>query len=100
MEFDIWTIVSLILMGVATVASGFWLKSKGKLKQLVELFKQVVELVTKGFELVDEGVKMLDDNKIDASEIEKLKQIFAQLKQELTDVKRAFKILIGKELPV
>lgn len=99
MEFDIWTIVSLILMGVATVASGFWLKSKGKLKQLVELFRQVAELVTKGFDLVDSGVKMLDDNKIDAAEIEQLKVIFAQLKQELNDVKRAFKILIGKELP-
>ena len=98
MEFDLWTIISLILMGVATIASGFWLKSKGKLKQLVELFRQVAELVTKGFDLVDSGVKMLDDNKIDAAEIEQLKVIFAQLRQELNDVKRAFKILIGKEL--
>lgn len=100
MEFDLWTIISLILMGVATIASGFWLKSKGKLKQLVELFKQVVELVTKGFELVDEGVKMLDDNKIESTEVERLKVIFAELRQELNDVKRAFKILIGKELLV
>jgi len=43
---------------------------------------------------------MLEDNKIEKDEVARLKVIFSELKQEFSDVKNAFRILIGKELPV
>ena len=79
------TILTLISVGlglVATVATVFWGKARGKLKQVVDLFKQV-------YELVDAVFNMIEDNAIDQAELD-------TLKKEAADVKDAFKALVGK----
>ena len=79
---DVLTIVSVVLGAVAVIASGFWLKAKGKLSQVADLVKQAYEVVAKVNEI-------LEDNAIDKTEVE-------ELKKEAQDVKDAFKALIGK----
>ena len=52
MDFDIWTIVSAVLGLVAVVAGDFFLKAKGKLKQIADLIKEAYEVmcnVTPGY---------------------------------------------------
>ena len=76
------TLVSVGLGLIATVAGLFWGKARNKLSQVVDLFKQV-------YELVDAVFKMIDDNTITQPELD-------TLKKEASDVKVAFKALIGK----
>jgi len=83
-NFD-WTAIGTIVLGlIATVASSFWLKVKGKLAQIVKLGKEAVE-AAEYFE------KILADNKVEKSEVD-------QAKKELKDVRDAFKVLIGKSV--
>ena len=83
MENIEWTqLVSVIIGGIAIVASGFWLKAKGKLKQITNLVKEAYDVVA----TIDE---VLADDKIDKAEVE-------ELKKELGEVKVAFFKLIGK----
>ena len=82
MELDIWTIVSAVLGLVAVVAGGFWLKAKGKIKQVADLIKEA-------YEVASALHAALEDNKVDKAEVD-------ALKKELADVKAAFLTLIGK----
>jgi len=54
---DVSTIISLALTVIATVAGGFWLKAKGKLKQVKTLVEEAVDIVTV-------AVDALDDNQV------------------------------------
>jgi len=83
MNFDIWTIVSAVLGLVAVVAGGFFLKAKGKLKQIADLIKEAYEVIAKVY-------SVLEDNKVDKTEV-------AELKKEAADVVKALKVLLGKE---
>ena len=79
---EVSTIISLVLTVLATVAGGFWLKAKGKLKQIKTLVKEAVDIVTV-------AVDALEDNAISNDEIE-------NLKVQVSEFKAAFKALIGK----
>jgi Tfp pilus assembly protein PilO len=79
---DVWTIVSAALGLVAVVASGFWLKAKGKIAAIGTLVKEAYEVIATVHEI-------LQDDKVDKAEIE-------ELKKEAADVANAFKALIGK----
>jgi len=81
-NFDWTALVSILLGGVAIVASGFWLKAKGKLAQIAALVKEAYEVVA----AINAA---LADDKISKEEVE-------GLKKELGDVKDAFFALIGK----
>ncbi len=84
MELDtILTLVSVGLGVLATVASVFWGKAKGKLNAIKTLSKEV-------FELVQASVGAIDDDKITPEEI-------AKIKQEAADVKAAWRALVGKD---
>jgi hypothetical protein len=81
-NLDIGTVITIILAAVTAFAGGFWLKAKGKLKQLVTLLFDV-------YELLSEVEKSLGDNKVTPEEIE-------GIKLKIADVKAAAKALISK----
>ena len=62
MNFDVGTIVSLVLGIVAAVAGGFWLKAKGKLAQVRDLIKE-------GADVVNVAVDAVGDDKLTPEEI-------------------------------
>lgn len=76
------TIISAVLGVVAMVAGGFWMKAKGKLSAVKNLAKEAVDLV-------QVAVESLDDDKITPEEV-------ASIKKEATEVKAAWKVLVGK----
>ena len=76
------TIVSAGLGFIALVASGFLIKTKGKLSQVIVLGKDVVDVV-EAFE------KAVADNTVTSEEV-------AAIKVELVEVKAAFKALVSK----
>ena len=82
MNFDVGTIVSLVLGIVAAVAGGFWLKAKGKLAQVRDLIKE-------GADVVNVAVDAVGDDKLTPEEIE-------SIKKEAKEVVVAFKALIGR----
>ena len=90
---DLGTIITVVLGLVAAVASGFWLKAKGKLSQITNLIKETVELVNKAFSIPTEAIAMLDDNTVTKEEIAELKALFTELRGEAADVKAAWKLL-------
>ena len=77
------TIVSAGLGFIALVASGFLIKTKGKLSQVIVLGKDVVDVV-EAFE------KAVADNTVTSEEV-------AAIKVELVEVKAAFKALLNKQ---
>ena len=79
---DVLTIVSVVLGAIAVIASGFWLKAKGKLAAIKKLAKESYDLVTVAIDAVD-------DNAISKEEV-------ASIKKEAQEVKAAWKALIGK----
>jgi len=82
MEFDVATIISIVISAVALIFGGIWLKAKGKLSQIKNLFSEVSDLVTT-------AVDAVGDDKLSEDEI-------ASIKKEAKDVISAFKALIGK----
>ncbi len=82
MTFDFATIATILLGLVATIASGFWLKAKGK-------FGQLKTLVKEGYDVVQASIDALDDDALTAEEI-------AGIKKEAQELVAAFKALIGK----
>jgi len=79
-----WTVIVSALLGLAAVvASGFFLKAKGKLKQVVALGKEAMDVAIV-------AVDALEDNAIDKAEVE-------AIKKEALELKGAWKALIGKE---
>jgi len=82
MTFDLATIVTIVLGLVAAVASGFWLKAKGK-------FRQLKTLVKEGYDVVQASIDALDDDALTAEEI-------AGIKKEAQELVAAFKALIGR----
>ena len=76
------TLVSVVLGLIATVAGVFWGKAKGKLTAVKNLSKEV-------FDLVKAATDAIEDDKITKAEI-------GQIKQEATEVKTAWRVLIGK----
>jgi hypothetical protein len=82
MEFDIWTVLSIVLTGVATLAAGFWVKAKGKLGHVKDLIK-------KGYDVVEVAIEALDDDKLTKEEAE-------IIKKKAQEVIVAWKKLIGK----
>jgi hypothetical protein len=76
-------IVAIIITIVTSVMSGLFIKYKNKFSQAVKLGHAIVELS-------DEVEKSIADNTISSDEI-------ARLKQELTDVKDAWKVLVKKQ---
>ena len=93
MEFDVGTIITVILGLITAIAGGFWLKAKGKLAQIASLIKETVELVNKAFSIPTKAIAMLDDNTVTKEEIAELKALFTELKNEAADVKAAWKLL-------
>ena len=81
---DISVIISLALTVIATVAGGFWLKAKGKLKDVKNLLKEGIDIITV-------AVDALDDNQVSSDEIE-------NLKVQVAEFKAAFKALLNKEV--
>ena len=81
-NLDLGTILTIVLGGIATFAGGFWLKGKGKLKEIANLVLEV-------YELLSEIERALDDDKVSKQEIE-------AIKQRIADVKEAFKKIITK----
>ena len=79
---DVATIVTLAMTVIATVAGGFWLKAKGKLTQVKNVFKE-------GADVVITAVEAVDDNTLTQEEIE-------AIKKEAKEVLDAWKVLIGK----
>lgn len=83
MELEtILTIVSAVLGVFGIVAAGLWAKAKGKINAVKNLAKEAVDLV-------QVAVGALDDDKITSEEV-------ASIKKEATEVKAAWKALIGK----
>ena len=78
------TIVSAILGVFALVAGGLWAKGKGKLNAVKNLMKE-------SYDLVNVAVSAIDDDKITKEEVD-------QIKQEASEVKVAWRVLIGKDL--
>ena len=84
MELEtILTLVSVGLGVLATIAGVFWGKAKGKLGALKNLSKET-------FDLVRVTIEALDDDKIEKSEVDKIKQ-------EAIEVRTAWRVLIGKQ---
>lgn len=83
MNFDLGSVVTIVLGILATFFATYLAVAKNKLKQLIELGKQILEVA----QALENSVA---DNKVDAAEI-------ASLKKELNDVKVAWKILLGKK---
>ena len=81
-NLDLGTILTIIFGGFTTLAGGFWLKSKGKLKQVAVLAFDV-------YELLNEVEKALGDNKMTKEEIE-------IIKTKIIKIKADFKKLINK----
>jgi len=79
---DVLTIISVVLGAVAVIASGFWLKAKGKLAAVKKLAKE-------SYDLVSVAIAAVDDNAIDKAEID-------AIKKEAVEVLAAWKALIGK----
>lgn len=82
-SLDLGMIITLIIGGVGTFASGAWLLIKGKLKKVVALGAEAID-VAKGLEAA------LEDDKIDKTEIE-------SIKKELAELKGAWKALVSKD---
>ena len=79
-----WTVIVSAALGlVAVIASGFFLKAKGKLRQVVTLGKEALDVAMV-------AVDALEDNAIDKTEVE-------AIKKEALELKGAWKALIGKE---
>jgi len=79
------TILTLVSVGLglfATVAGVFWGKLKNKMNAVKNLSSEI-------FDLVKASVDAIEDDKITKAEIEKIKQ-------EATEVKTAWRVLIGK----
>lgn len=76
-------IITIILGAIATFGGAFWIKSKGKLKDIAALAFDV-------FELLSEVERALTDDKISKEEIE-------NIKIRIADVKAAFKKLVNKK---
>jgi len=84
MELEmILTVISAVLGVVALVAGTFWAKGKSKLASIKNLVKET-------FDLVKVTIEALDDDKIEKSEVEKIKQ-------EAIEVRTAWRVLIGKQ---
>ncbi|GAG04703.1 unnamed protein product [marine sediment metagenome] len=78
-----WTVIVSAVLGIlAVVASGVFLKAKGKLRQVVTLGKEAVDVAIV-------AVDALEDNAIDKSEVE-------AIKKEALELKEAWKALLGK----
>ena len=78
-----WTVIVSAALGLlAVIASGFFLKAKGKLKQVVTLGKEALDVAVA-------AVDALEDNAIDKSEVE-------AIKKEALELKAAWKALLGK----
>ena len=75
------SVLSVVFALIATVAGGFWLKAKGKLKQIGNVAKE-------GYEAIEAVVTAFDDDKIDATEQ-------AAIKKEALEAWAAIKILLG-----
>jgi hypothetical protein len=82
-SLDLSTLITIVLGLIGTFAGGFWLKAKGKLKQ-------VVVLGSEAFDVIEVLEKALQDDKIDKKEIE-------ALKKEAKEVRDAWKKLTAKE---
>ncbi len=80
---NIWTIISGALAVVAAIFGTVIAKVKTKIKHFVNLAKQAVELLT----VVTDAI---GDNTVTKDEI-------AAMKQEIADVKAAWKVLRGKQ---
>jgi len=79
-----WTVIVSAVLGLAAVvASGFFLKAKGKLNLVKTLGKEAVDVLIV-------AIEALDDNTIDKAEVE-------AIKKEALELKGAWKALIGKE---
>lgn len=83
MEFDFWTVATLVLGVLAAVFGVFLFKAKGKAFQAFLLGKEALELVKT---VLDAAA----DNRFDDAEQ-------ASIKKEAQDVKEAFRTLLGKE---
>jgi len=78
-----WTVIVSAALGLlAVVASGVFLKAKGKLKQAVTLGKEALDVAIA-------AVDALEDNAIDKAEVE-------NIKKEALELKGAWQALIGK----
>lgn len=78
-----WTVIVSAALGLlAVIASGFFLKAKGKLKQVVTLGKEALDVAMV-------AVDALEDNAIDKAEVE-------AIKKEALELKGAWQALIGK----
>ena len=82
MEFDFWTIVSIIIGVIATIFGVFWGKVKNKLLGAFMLAKEALDV---GKAAID----ALEDNKITPEEV-------ANIKKEAQEVKEAWHNLLGK----
>ena len=80
---NIWTIVSGVLAVIAAIFGTALTKVKKKIGEFVNLAKQAVELLT----VVTDAI---GDNTVTKEEI-------AAMKQEIVEVKAAWKVLWGKE---
>lgn len=81
-NLDLGTIISIAFAGLTTLFGGVWLKTKGKIKQVLSLVKEI-------YEAAEKLENALSDDKLTKKEIE-------EIKKEFTDVKDEFKALIGK----
>ena len=77
------TVISAVMGVVALVAGTFWAKGKNKLAAIKNLTKET-------FDLVKVAIEALDDDKLTKAEID-------QIKQEATEVRTAWRVLIGKQ---
>lgn len=75
------SVLSVVFALATTVAAGFWLKAKGKLKQLRDVAKE-------GYEAIQAVVAAVDDDKIDSAEQ-------AIIKKEALEAWAAIKTLLG-----
>lgn len=81
-SLDLGTVLSIIFGAIATFGGAFWLKSKGKLKQVATLAFDV-------YELLNEVEKALGDDKLSKEEIVEIKSMIKKIKAD-------FKLLINK----
>jgi divalent metal cation (Fe/Co/Zn/Cd) transporter len=82
MEFDFWTILTIVIGVVATLFGTFWKKAQGKLLGVYLLAKEAVDVAKA-------ATDALEDNKITEEEI-------AKIKKEAQEVKDAWHNLLGK----
>ena len=82
MEFDFWTIATIVLGVVSTLFGVFWNKVKGKLLAAFMLAKEALDV---GKAAID----ALEDNKITEEEV-------TRIKKEAQEVKQAWHNLLGK----